>query len=138
MSTFHGVSYKSLSLSLFSLFTRTELLECFGDQDFLAKLQCVRQAFQVGSSSSDFLMLRTRSLSLWAATHNYLNVIIICRLFFLACRWQCKHYVFCSCCFKCLLLSLFLLESSSLVSSSVCHDDTRGETSRHTPTNLIL
>ncbi|XP_029301070.1 LOW QUALITY PROTEIN: mitoguardin 2-like [Cottoperca gobio] len=26
---------------------RTELLECFGDQDFLAKLQCVRQAFQV-------------------------------------------------------------------------------------------
>ncbi|KAF3849389.1 hypothetical protein F7725_015886 [Dissostichus mawsoni] len=25
---------------------RTELLECFGDQDFLAKLQCVRQAFQ--------------------------------------------------------------------------------------------
>ncbi|KAM8827799.1 mitoguardin 2 [Spinachia spinachia] len=32
------VSYRSL---------RTELLECFGDQDFLAKLQCVRQAFQV-------------------------------------------------------------------------------------------
>lgn len=26
---------------------RTELLECFGDQDFLAKLHCVRQAFQV-------------------------------------------------------------------------------------------
>ncbi|TKS84767.1 Mitoguardin 2 [Collichthys lucidus] len=25
---------------------RTELLECFGDQDFLAKLHCVRQAFQ--------------------------------------------------------------------------------------------
>ncbi|XP_054468391.1 mitoguardin 2 isoform X1 [Anoplopoma fimbria] len=32
------VSYRSL---------RTELLECFGDQDFLAKLQCVRQAFQI-------------------------------------------------------------------------------------------
>lgn len=32
------VSYRSL---------RTELLECYGDQDFLAKLQCVRQAFQV-------------------------------------------------------------------------------------------
>jgi hypothetical protein len=26
---------------------RTELLECYGDQDFLAKLHCVRQAFQV-------------------------------------------------------------------------------------------
>lgn len=26
---------------------RTELLECYGDQDFLAKLQCVRQAFQL-------------------------------------------------------------------------------------------
>lgn len=26
---------------------RTELLECFGDQDFLAKLHCVRQAFQL-------------------------------------------------------------------------------------------
>ncbi|XP_042365454.1 mitoguardin 2 isoform X1 [Plectropomus leopardus] len=32
------VSYRSL---------RTELLECYGDQDFLAKLQCVRQAFQL-------------------------------------------------------------------------------------------
>lgn len=32
------VSYRSL---------RTELLECYGDQDFLAKLQCVRQAFQI-------------------------------------------------------------------------------------------
>nr|XP_019937278.1 PREDICTED: mitoguardin 2 [Paralichthys olivaceus] len=32
------VSYRSL---------RTELLECYGDQDFLAKLHCVRQAFQV-------------------------------------------------------------------------------------------
>ncbi|XP_059213706.1 mitoguardin 2 isoform X2 [Centropristis striata] len=32
------VSYRTL---------RTELLECFGDQDFLAKLQCVRQAFQL-------------------------------------------------------------------------------------------
>ncbi|XP_030292646.1 LOW QUALITY PROTEIN: mitoguardin 2 [Sparus aurata] len=31
------VSYRSL---------RTELLECYGDQDFLAKLHCVRQAFQ--------------------------------------------------------------------------------------------
>uniref|UniRef100_A0A4W5JEU8 Mitoguardin 2 n=1 Tax=Hucho hucho TaxID=62062 RepID=A0A4W5JEU8_9TELE len=26
---------------------RTKLLECYGDQDFLAKLHCVRQAFQV-------------------------------------------------------------------------------------------
>ncbi|XP_056147088.1 mitoguardin 2 [Lampris incognitus] len=26
---------------------RTELLECYGDQDFVAKLHCVRQAFQV-------------------------------------------------------------------------------------------
>uniref|UniRef100_A0A4W6D6L3 Mitoguardin 2 n=1 Tax=Lates calcarifer TaxID=8187 RepID=A0A4W6D6L3_LATCA len=34
------VAYRSL---------RTELLECFGDQDFLAKLHCVRQAFQVCS-----------------------------------------------------------------------------------------
>ncbi|CAG5867664.1 mitoguardin 2 isoform 2-T2 [Menidia menidia] len=31
------VNYRSL---------RTELLECYGDQDFLAKLHCVRQAFQ--------------------------------------------------------------------------------------------
>uniref|UniRef100_A0A665TP69 Mitoguardin 2 n=1 Tax=Echeneis naucrates TaxID=173247 RepID=A0A665TP69_ECHNA len=32
------VTYRSL---------RTELLECYGDQEFLAKLHCVRQAFQV-------------------------------------------------------------------------------------------
>lgn len=32
------VAYRSL---------RTELLECYGDQDFLAKLHCVRQAFQI-------------------------------------------------------------------------------------------
>ncbi|XP_037121818.1 mitoguardin 2 isoform X1 [Syngnathus acus] len=32
------VAYRSL---------RTELLECYGDQDFLAKLHCVRQAFQM-------------------------------------------------------------------------------------------
>uniref|UniRef100_A0A3Q3VW79 Mitoguardin 2 n=1 Tax=Mola mola TaxID=94237 RepID=A0A3Q3VW79_MOLML len=32
------VAYRSL---------RTELLECFGDQDFLAKLHCVRQAFKI-------------------------------------------------------------------------------------------
>lgn len=32
------VAYRSL---------RTELLECYGDEDFLAKLHCVRQAFQV-------------------------------------------------------------------------------------------
>lgn len=32
------VAYRSL---------RTDLLECYGDQDFLAKLHCVRQAFQV-------------------------------------------------------------------------------------------
>uniref|UniRef100_A0A3B3VXR4 Mitoguardin 2 n=1 Tax=Poecilia latipinna TaxID=48699 RepID=A0A3B3VXR4_9TELE len=28
-------------------FSRTELLECYSDQDFLSKLHCVRQAFQV-------------------------------------------------------------------------------------------
>lgn len=33
-----GVAYRTL---------RTDLLECYGDQDFLAKLHCVRQAFQV-------------------------------------------------------------------------------------------
>uniref|UniRef100_A0A8C1ZLI4 Mitoguardin 2 n=1 Tax=Cyprinus carpio TaxID=7962 RepID=A0A8C1ZLI4_CYPCA len=33
-----GVAYRSL---------RTELLECYSDEDFLAKLHCVRQAFQV-------------------------------------------------------------------------------------------
>lgn len=27
--------------------SRTELLGCYSDQDFLAKLHCVRQAFQV-------------------------------------------------------------------------------------------
>lgn len=27
---------------------RTELLGCYSDQDFLAKLHCVRQAFEVG------------------------------------------------------------------------------------------
>lgn len=32
------VAYRSL---------RTELLECYGDQDYLAKLHCVRQAFQI-------------------------------------------------------------------------------------------
>ncbi|XP_061589744.1 mitoguardin 2 isoform X3 [Cololabis saira] len=32
------VTYRSL---------RTEILECYGDQDFLAKLHCVRQAFQL-------------------------------------------------------------------------------------------
>ncbi|KAK1883684.1 Mitoguardin 2 [Dissostichus eleginoides] len=34
------------AMSLEGVSLRTELLECFGDQDFLAKLQCVRQAFQ--------------------------------------------------------------------------------------------
>lgn len=29
-------------------FLRTELLGCYSDQDFLAKLHCVRQAFEVG------------------------------------------------------------------------------------------
>ena len=28
---------------------RTELLGCYSDQDFLAKLHCVRQAFEVGA-----------------------------------------------------------------------------------------
>lgn len=31
-----------------SFFSRTELLGCYNDHDFLAKLHCVRQAFQVG------------------------------------------------------------------------------------------
>lgn len=30
------------------LLLRTELLGCYSDQDFLAKLHCVRQAFEVG------------------------------------------------------------------------------------------
>lgn len=37
-----------LCVCVFLIFGRTELLECYGDQDFLAKLHCVRQAFQVG------------------------------------------------------------------------------------------
>lgn len=48
---FHQASH--ISLSLFFVFTRTELLECYGDQDFLAKLHCVRQAFQVCLCSCD-------------------------------------------------------------------------------------
>lgn len=30
--------------------SRTELLGCYSDQDFLAKLHCVRQAFQVSTA----------------------------------------------------------------------------------------
>lgn len=41
----------------FFFFTRTELLECYGDQDFLAKLHCVRQAFQVCPSSHNLPIL---------------------------------------------------------------------------------
>lgn len=36
-----------LTIALCSFLYRTELLECLGDSDFLAKLHCVRQAFQV-------------------------------------------------------------------------------------------
>ncbi len=36
------------SLAVFFLFlNRTEMLECLGDTDFLAKLHCIRQACQV-------------------------------------------------------------------------------------------
>uniref|UniRef100_A0A8C1XE13 Mitoguardin 2 n=1 Tax=Cyprinus carpio TaxID=7962 RepID=A0A8C1XE13_CYPCA len=38
---------KTHSVSFLCLCYRTELLECYSDQDFLAKLHCVRQAFQV-------------------------------------------------------------------------------------------
>lgn len=34
-------------VTLSILFLRTELLGCYSDQDFLAKLHCVRQAFEV-------------------------------------------------------------------------------------------
>ncbi|KAL8178425.1 UNVERIFIED_CONTAM: Mitoguardin 1 [Gekko kuhli] len=32
---------------IYSRVLRTETLECLGDSDFLAKLHCIRQAFQV-------------------------------------------------------------------------------------------
>lgn len=35
-------------MTLFVSLFRTELLGCYSDQDFLAKLHCVRQAFEVG------------------------------------------------------------------------------------------
>lgn len=34
----------------FSVLYRTEMFECLGDSDFLAKLHCIRQAFQVKES----------------------------------------------------------------------------------------
>lgn len=37
----------------FSVLYRTEMFECLGDSDFLAKLHCIRQAFQVNSKESD-------------------------------------------------------------------------------------
>jgi len=37
----------------FSILCRTEMFECLGDSDFLAKLHCLRQAFQVNSEESD-------------------------------------------------------------------------------------
>lgn len=43
-----------------SIFYRTELLECYGDQDFLAKLHCVRQAFQVSTLSHMTTQTHTR------------------------------------------------------------------------------
>lgn len=51
-------TYKSQLLSvflvlgevLFSIIFRTEILECLGDLDFLAKLHCVRQACEVQSN----------------------------------------------------------------------------------------
>ena len=46
-----------IPLPFFFFFTRTELLECYGDQDFLAKLHCVRQAFQVCPSSHNLPIL---------------------------------------------------------------------------------
>lgn len=33
------------------------MFECLGDSDFLAKLHCIRQAFQVNSKKSDFICL---------------------------------------------------------------------------------
>lgn len=37
---------------IYSRVLRTEMLECLGDSDFLAKLHCIRQAFQVILSES--------------------------------------------------------------------------------------
>lgn len=51
------LSFIPLSFLFFFFFTRTELLECYGDQDFLAKLHCVRQAFQVCPSSHNLPIL---------------------------------------------------------------------------------
>ncbi|EGV93582.1 Nexilin [Cricetulus griseus] len=38
---------------IYSRVLRTELLECLGDSDFLAKLHCVRQAFQVNEEDEN-------------------------------------------------------------------------------------
>lgn len=35
--------------------SRTELLGCYSDQDFLAKLHCVRQAFQVRTAQGSWV-----------------------------------------------------------------------------------
>ncbi|MGH0141998.1 UNVERIFIED_CONTAM: hypothetical protein FKN15_043240 [Acipenser sinensis] len=62
---------------------RTELLECYSDQDFLSKLQCVRQAFQlllqdethrlffmeIGKQMISGLMIKTGKLLLQDETH---------------------------------------------------------------------
>ncbi|KAM7097485.1 mitoguardin 1 isoform 3-T5 [Molossus nigricans] len=44
---------------IYSRVIRTEMLECLGDSDFLAKLHCIRQAFQVHRtlSKQDILMV---------------------------------------------------------------------------------
>ena len=49
-------------------FTRTEVLECYGDQDFLAKLHCVRQAFQVCHSSHDLTVVHSLCQKLFKTT----------------------------------------------------------------------
>ncbi|NXF43141.1 MIGA1 protein, partial [Oceanites oceanicus] len=39
---------------IYSRVLRTEMFECLGDSDFLAKLHCIRQAFQVSSKEADW------------------------------------------------------------------------------------
>lgn len=53
---------------------RTELLGCYSDHDFLAKLHCVRQAFEVGCGSGRLGRMESgrrvvRRVSCWACSH---------------------------------------------------------------------
>ncbi|TKS84741.1 Mitoguardin 2 [Collichthys lucidus] len=65
---------------------RTELLECFGDQDFLAKLHCVRQAFQSPKAfleSYEDMLLYTQREETWPVTKMELEGRgVVCMNFF--------------------------------------------------------